>query len=112
MARFTRHEIFPDEPSHNGRVTVTRQSQPPLHQSLINEPYRSIEESEELIIRVLESAIAPLPRSKVAKLIGRKKSPHLNRLLEGLVSRGIAYRSERIRPNGVVMYLYEIQRWG
>lgn len=111
MARLTRHEIFPEEKHRKNTDTVTRQSREPLQKRLINVPYRSVEESEELIIRVLESAIAPLPRSKVARLIGRKKAPGINKILDSLVERGIARRWVEQRPNGVDMFLYEIQVW-
>lgn len=111
MAKFTRADIFPNEPSRENYVTVPEKSQAQIQKSLIKVPYRSMSENEELIVRVMESAIAPLPRSKIAKLIGRKKSPGINRLIEQLVTNGILCRYVVKRPNGVDMYLYEIQRW-
>lgn len=111
MAKFTRAEIFPDEMSQESHETVLIKSREPIQQSLIKIPYRSMSENEELIVRVMESAIAPLPRSKIARLIGRKKAPGINKLIEQLVDNGILCRHVVKRPNGVDMYLYEIQRW-
>lgn len=111
MAKLTRREIFGEEPTRDSHETVLIKSQAQIQKSLINVPYRSMSENEELIVRVMESAIAPLPRSKIARLIGRKKSPGINRLIEQLVTNGILCRHTVRRPNGVDMYLYEIQRW-
>lgn len=111
MTKFKRADIFGDEPSHESLVTVPILSQAQIQKSLINVPYRSNEENEELIVRVMQSAIAPLPRSKIARLIGRKKAPGINKLIEQLVDNGILCKHVVRRPNGVDMYLYEIQRW-
>lgn len=111
MTKFTRAEIFPNEESHQKAVSVPILSQAQIQKILMNVPYRSMEENEELIVRVMQSAIAPLPRSKIARLIGRKKSPGINKLIEQLVTNGILCKYVQRRPNGVDMFLYEIQRW-
>lgn len=111
MTKFTRADIFPDEMYQQTNVTVPTKYQAQLQLNLIKVPYRSMSENEELILRVMESAIAPLPRSKIAKLIGRKKAPGINKLIEQLVVNGILCKHVVKRPNGVDMYLYEIQRW-
>jgi len=111
MAKFTRAEIFPDEPSRESNVIVPILSQAQIQKTLMNVPYRSMQENEELIVRVMQSAIGPLPRSKIARLIGRKKAPGINKLIEQLVDNGILCKHVVRRPNGVDMYLYEIQRW-
>lgn len=112
MAKFTRAEIFPDEPSQQSLVTVPILSQAQIQKTLMNVPYRSMQENEELIIRVMHSAIGPLTRAKIARLIGRKKAPSINKLIEQLVTNGILCKYVVRRPNGVDMYLYEIQKWG
>lgn len=111
MAKFTRAEIFPDEQSRESNETVPMMSQAQIQKSLIKVPYRSIEENEELIVRVMQSAIGQLTRAKIARLIGRKKAPGINKLIEQLVVNGILCKHVVRRPNGVDMYLYEIQRW-
>lgn len=111
MTKFTRAEIFPNEQSHQSYVTVPEKSQAQIQKSLIKVPYRSMSENEELIVRVMESAIAPLTRAKIARLIGRKKAPGINKLIEQLVFNGILCKHIVRRPNGVDMYLYEMQRW-
>lgn len=111
MAKFTRQELFGEEKSQQSTVTVPVKSHLPIQKSLINVPYRAVEETEELIVRVMESAIAPLPRSKIARLIGRKKSPHITKIIENLVVAGVLCKHVVIRPNGVEMFLYEPQRW-
>jgi hypothetical protein len=97
--------------SQQNTVTVPIQFQAQMQLNLMKVPYRSMSENEELIVRVMESAIAPLPRSRIARLIGRKKAPGINRLIEQLVVNGILCKHVVKRPNGVDMYLYEIQRW-
>lgn len=111
MTKFTRADIFPDEQSRENHETVPMMSQAQIQKSLIKMPYRSMQENEELIVRVMESAIAPLTRAKIARLIGRKKQPNINRLIEQLVTSGILCKHVVRRPNGVDMYLYEINRW-
>jgi len=107
MVKFTRAEIFGDEQSHESIVTVSRKSQETFQESLIKVPYRSMNENEKLILRVMQSAIAPLNRAKIARLIGRKKSPGINKLIEQLVESGVLCKYVVKRPNGVDMYLYE-----
>lgn len=107
--KFTRKDIFPDEESHQNTVIVPVKSQVQIDKSLISLPYRSMHENESLIVHVMQNATAPLPRSRIARLIGRKKSPGINRLIEQLVDEGILCRHVMRRPNGVDMFLYEIQ---
>jgi hypothetical protein len=111
MAKFTRDDIFGKEKSQQSVVTVPIKSHLPIQKSLIKEPYRSMSENEDLIVRVMESAIGALTRRQICRLIGRKKSPGLNKLIEQLVSNGILCKYTTRRPNGVDMYLYEIQKW-
>jgi hypothetical protein len=73
MARFTRDEIFAGEKSQDSYVTVPAKSHAPIQQSLIKVPYRSMSENEDLIVRVMESAIGALTRRQICRLIGRKK---------------------------------------
>lgn len=106
--QITRVELENSRESHK---TVSTKYQAQIQQTLINVPYRSMQENEELIVRVMESAIAPLTRAKIARLIGRKKQPNINRLIEGLVEKGILCKYVVRRPNGVDMYLYERNQW-
>lgn len=111
MAKFTRQDLFGEEKPQQSAVTVPIKSHAPIQQSLIKVPYRSMLENEDLIVRVMESAIAPLTRKQIARLIGRKKAPGINNLIEQLVTNGILCKYTVRRPNGVDMYLYEIQKW-
>jgi len=111
MTKFTRAEIFPDETSRENTVTVPILSQAQIQKILMTVPYRSMQENEELIMRVMQSAIGQLTRAKIARLIGRKKSPGINKLIEQLVTEGILCKYVVRRPNGVDMFLYEIQKW-
>lgn len=108
---WSREELFPEEKAQDSHETVSTKSRAPIQQSLIKIPYRSMSENEDLIVRVMETAIAPLTRAKIARLIGRKKAPGINKLIEQLVFNGILCKHVVKRPNGVDMYLYEIQRW-
>lgn len=108
---WSREELLLEKPSQDSHETVPTKSRAPIQQSLIKVPYRSMSENEDLIVRVMESAIAPLTRAKIARLIGRKKAPGINKLIEQLVTNGILCKHVVTRPNGVDMYLYEIQRW-
>jgi predicted transcriptional regulator len=70
--------------------------------------YRTPEETEFAIIWALRTAEAPMSRSDIAKSIGRRKTPHLIDIIEGLVERGVIVTSEGEMPNGMPIFYYSL----
>jgi hypothetical protein len=114
MAKYTREELFGDEKegqsSHKGHEIVTRLSREKTAKSLVKVPYRSIDDTKELIVFFMEQQTYPIARSEIARLVGRHKTPTLNRLIEELVTEGVLLRYETTRANRATMFYYEFRR--
>lgn len=60
------------------------------------------------ILQVVRNATGAVSRADIAKALNIKKTPWLIASIEGLVLDGFLARTYTIRPNGVVMYWYEV----
>lgn len=114
MAKYKREDLFGDEKeseqSHKSNDTVTKQSREKRVKITLKSRHRSIEETQDLIVFKMEALTKPIPRSMIAQLIGRKKGPWINAVIDDLVNKGVLLRYEVTRPNYASMYLYEIAR--
>lgn len=114
MAKYTRQDLFGDEKtpekSHKSHETISTQSREKIAKSLIKVSYRSMTETRELIVFLMEKQERPLTRLEIAKLLKRRKTPIVNRMIEELVSDGVLLRYEDTRPNYTTVFYYEFNR--
>lgn len=68
--------------------------------------HRDREESLSLILSAIEHTPSGLTRTQIARALNRTKTPHLIKLIEGLVEDGYLVRRVRIFGNGVEGYVY------
>lgn len=71
--------------------------------------HRPRQETEELIKSLLEKAGKPLTISPIARGLGRSVSPHLRRIIAGMVETGDLIETADTVPNGaMVRYWYSL----
>lgn len=69
--------------------------------------HRAREDTEKLIIDAIRSHGKPMTRTEIARAINRKKTPHLNLIIDGLVeSEGLKKDLVPVFHNGVEGYVY------
>ena len=71
--------------------------------------HRPREETRTIIIEAVASSPRPLTRTQIADALDRRKTPHLNTLIDELVDEGILNREVRVFHNGVKGYTYTIK---
>jgi predicted transcriptional regulator len=108
MAKITREEIVRNNGYHDGHETVRDNVASDSLKSLVTVPYRSIQDTERLILQVCNKANRGLSRAEICKRIKRAKAPGIVRLIEHLVEVGYLVRHHHDRPNGVIMFTYTI----
>jgi predicted transcriptional regulator len=64
--------------------------------------------TQQLILRAIWETENGMTRTEIARAIDRKKSPHLNNIIDGLVSDGILSRRVVTFHNGVEGYEYSL----
>jgi hypothetical protein len=67
---------------------------------------RAVGDTRRLIVDLVYDSPKPLTRLQIARLIDRKKTPHLIGLIEQLVAEGAITRGCSVAPNGVLTYWY------
>lgn len=110
MARLTRDEIVQNTEYQDRLDTVQNNVALKSLKGIESISYRSMQENRALIIRAVSQSEQPLSRTQICKKIKRAKAPAMINLIESLVADGQLERLHEQRPNGVVMYYYQIAR--
>ena len=71
--------------------------------------HRPRDETRAIIIDAVASSPRPLTRTQIADALDRRKTPHLNTLIDELVDEGVLTREVRVFHNGVKGYTYTIK---
>lgn len=83
----------------NGSDTVSSKAKAPSH--------RAVGRSVEIIVDSIAEK-GTLTRLEIARILGRKKTPHLIELIEHLVQIGVLIRHNEPMPNGKPCYFYAL----
>jgi hypothetical protein len=97
-------EIRQQEGLSDGTVTS------PSQHRHIHQEHRDRAATEQLILRALYEASAPMSRLQIARALGRSKTPWLYSIIESLVADQLLIKTQRLGANGVVVYWYEVRQ--
>ncbi len=70
--------------------------------------HRLRDHTERLILEAVASSGRPLTRTQIARVLNRKKTPHLIALLDDMVQQGQLVQAVTTFHNGVQGYVYSI----
>jgi hypothetical protein len=109
VPKFTREELELER-SRDSNVTVQYNVALNLDKSKLKLDYRSTQDTKELVLFFLHKFGHPLSRADIARLIKRRKSPGLSKLLNQMANDGDVRVWIQQLPNGTGKYVYEIMR--
>lgn len=75
---------------------------------MMAQQHRPRETTEQLIVRAIAASESPMTRTQIARVIKRKKTPHLISIIDDMVEAGTLERQVTVFHNGVQGYVYSL----